>query len=360
MGKKGRTLPKIVLYILLLFIMSGCVFFQKDLEEDTSLSSEQNVVDYESQHLDESIEVIGWYNDSTLLSVEEQNGTTLIKRFDLHNQQQILFYETNKLFASYLSNEAASLFAFEFMDEKTNQMDLIVLNQMGEIVFEWIAFAEHYQVFFHPETDEEMGVRAFMPGWTFTNYLIHLPTDTMQELPVDEITLNWFSRDRLAYLQSKTEQEFSSSLFTYSVDTGEKQLMFEDVIMYQYLGDGLRLIVDAESLEADTTNYRFYDGKKEVANLEMPTLHTLTTEWWLPQFEFNSEKGLFYVYRPQESADFFSYEEEFDLIEFEIRTGEYKVLSKETDAFPFQAAPDFSVLLQHKPQIDFIRLGAYQ
>ncbi|KGA96832.1 hypothetical protein AJ85_20855 [Alkalihalobacillus alcalophilus ATCC 27647 = CGMCC 1.3604] len=347
---------KFIKTFLLLVLLSGCTIYHSQPlpEAYNELREKQQVTD---RHWEGSViipyqssypfyYVIGWLDSKTILIMEEFEGRSIMSQYHLFSSEKDIFYETPHIVHDVHINSNQSIIAIQEFNQENQSADLLFLERSGELLMKLEGFGEQYNVYFHPDNQNEVIVTAFLPDWQHESYYLDIWTNELLPITIEEAYVQWLPDAQLAYIKRGTDDmNVVAPLYRYSIKENKEEYTNQDLIEYQYLGNSLSLHIDAETIYEENSVYSFYQDSMHIMDLEIPILSTHSNQWWIPFFDYGKETNFFYYFKPKYSSDYYSYNQRFELRQLSLETGEDKFLVEWQENVPFQLSPDENFLL---------------
>ncbi|GAE24777.1 hypothetical protein JCM9140_729 [Halalkalibacter wakoensis JCM 9140] len=288
-------------------------------------------------------EIVGWFDDGSILYLEEQGESSTLYQYNLHTSESSPFLQLDGWIIDVQANADYSLFAVQqvTLNHETN---LIIVDRDGDSRQIFQDYGEEYVVYWNPYKEDTFIMVAFLPDWEFETYVV---TDTkVKELSLDNSYVQWISEKHVGYLKwEELEPSFQAPLYEVNVENSEERKWKESVIAYMSFPDTLSLTVTVDSVYELYSTYTFYDEQKPFREIEMPILNTYSEQWWIPFYTYDVHDRVFYYLRPKHSSDFFSYDEGFDLIAYYVDTDAEEKLATFDKHVPLRVSPSGGYLL---------------
>lgn len=203
-----------------------------------------------------------------------------------------------------------------------------------ELLFEW-----------NPFNESEILVSKFAEDWSFQVLLLNLQSSTTTELELSQPFLKWKEKSEVAFINwdennptlfaplmvknlgNKTEKKLASSVVDFSV--------FRDLLM----------TVSVNEQDQSIASYSFFD--KKMKNLFTFTIPQLTkySDWLVPFYDYNEQKGQFITLSPLTSGEADSYIDGFQLLTYNPKKGSSNLIMEGLENEPINISPNGDALL---------------
>lgn len=282
-----------------------------------------------------------WYDDDTVIySVGEKEISSLY----LHNLltgKRDLFYQTNEFISKIQANADHSLFAIQTL-EQSGDSHIRILDKIGKEVFSWDNKIEDLQFMWNPYEPDELVITEFLSYMDFQLMKVNVGTKDVAKIPVNNPFVQWTSQDELGFLNwDQNEPSLDAPLLLYNLRTLQEEKWLESCIMLFTLKDVV-ITVSLDNQDSDKSLYTFYEAKtrKKLTETYIPVLNTFSEGWWIPSFDFDEDKKIFYYMKPKRAGDISEYNEGYELTALSIDDQKEEVLMTIPNNFPIKLSPD--------------------
>lgn len=288
-------------------------------------------------------EVVGWFDEQTVLYLEEKDGGSILYTHHLDSGEASPFFESDRLIVDVVGNEDLHLFSIQTMNE-LNETQLVIVDQEGNEQMNIEGFGEGYSIYWNPYKKEQFIMVAYLPDFDFDVFHVDVEEEKITQLDVEQTYFQWLSETKLAYLKWE-DLNFHAPLYEVDINTGEEAVKQEDVIAFFSFPDELTLSVTVDSIYDQYSKYTFYKKQEMIHEIEMPILNTYSEQWWTPFYTYDAQEKLFYFLRPKYSSDFISYEDGYELIAYNIEGNSEKAITELDSQEPIALSPNGMYLL---------------
>jgi hypothetical protein len=350
-------MKRIVYIIGILFMVSACTqaplesqplprsFEYQPIKRDVSTSffTGADITPIQNEHV--VTEIIGWFDDDTLLYLQEQEERSSLYKHHLSTGHSSSFVEVGGWITEVRANADYSLFAISHITVD-NEAHLVIIDRNGEIRQTIKDYGEEYTAYWNPYKLDTFILIAFLPDWEFETYVVDVAETKVRSIDLEQSYVQWISVTDVGYLKwEELEPNFQAPLYEVNVNSGEVKKWQDAVIAYMSFPDGLSLSVTVESVYDLYSTYTFYDEQNAFRHIDMPILNTYSEQWWIPYYSYDDVHGIFYYLRPQYSSDFFSYTDGFELVAYDIQKDAEEKLTVLERHVPIHVSPEGSFLL---------------
>jgi hypothetical protein len=291
------------------------------------------------------VEVASWYDENSVLFLQEENEQFSLHKHDLFSGESSVFIEEEGWIIDVSPNADYSLFAIQYLS-LAEQSQLVIVNEQGEVIWTIKDYGEEYAIYWNPFDKQTFVMVAYLPEWEFETYSGNVEDKKIAGIDLDQSYIQWISESKVGYLEwEELEPSYEAPLYEVDIEKGEKNRWKDAVIAFMSFPDGLSLSVTVDSIYDLYSVYRFYNEQQPFRELEMPILNTYSEQWWIPYYSYDHNNGIFYYLRPKYSGDYFSYEDDYDLIAYNVQADfEEKLISLDKQV-PLSISPSGSSLL---------------
>lgn len=290
-------------------------------------------------------EVTGWYDNETILYLQEFDEQSSLHKHHLYNGNTSVFFNVDGWIVDVKTNVDYSLFAVQVIDLQ-NEAQLFILNQDGETEVSIEGFGDDYSVYWNPYNQEQFMMMAYLPNWEFEVYLVDVKTEQISQIDLQQSYIQWLSETSVAYLKwDELEPNYEAPLYHVDVQTGEQTKWDDEVIAYMSFADQRSLTVTVDSVYDLYSMYTFYEDQQPIRQIEMPILNTYSEQWWIPFYTYDIEESIFYYLRPKYSGDYFSYDDGYELTAYHVEEDSEEQLAVLQSHVPLAISPGGDFLL---------------
>lgn len=304
------------------------------------------------------IEISEWYNEDTILYLEEENGLYTLQKFQLLTGKENTFIEMNKPILSVLANIDYTLFAIK-TSTKTYDSPLYIVDFEGNIRYKLTEFGEDFSIYWNDYRPEEMLVVSYLPNWDFDVYHLQLEKMQIKKVDIEQTFLQWLSPDIVGYLNwNQFEPSYFAPLYSYNLKANKQQKLMDEIISFFSFPDDWFLTITIDSKMDMFSSYNFFQKNELISQIQVPILNTYSDQWWVPFHTFDSKSNTFYFLRPYYSGEYFTYRDGFELVSFEVIAGKEEVLLHVDTNAPIHLSPNGNWLLYGYRYETLIEIGA--
>lgn len=282
-----------------------------------------------------------WYDENTVIySVGEKEMASLY----LHNLlsgKRDLFYQTNEFIAKIQANANHSLFAVQTL-EQSGDSHIRILDKIGKEIFSWDNKIEDLQFMWNPYEPDELVITEFLSYMDFHLLKVNVRTKDVAKISVNNPFVQWTNRNELGFLNwDQNEPSLDAPLLIFNLKTLEEEEWLEHCIMLFTLKDVV-ITVSLDNGDLNKALYTFYESKtrKKLTETYIPIINTFSEAWWIPSFDFNENKKIFYYMKPKRAGDISEYNEGYELTALSIEDQEEEVLMTIPNNYPIKLSPD--------------------
>ncbi|HHW36940.1 MAG TPA: hypothetical protein GXX18_06850 [Bacillales bacterium] len=287
-----------------------------------------------------------WYDEDTVIySVGEKKMSSLF----LHNLlsgKRNLFYQTNEFITKIQANSDHSLFAVQTL-EQSGDSHIRILDKIGKEVFSWDNKIEDLQFMWNPYEPNELVITEFLSYMDFQLLKINVRTKDVTEIPVNNPFVQWTSRDELGFLNwEQNEPSLDAPLVLFNLRTSKEEEWLKNCIML-FTQKDVVITVTLDDKDLNKSLYTFYESKtrKRLTKTYIPILNTFSEAWWIPSFDFDEDKEIFYYMKPKRAGDISEYNEGYELTALSLGDQKEEVLITIPNNYPIMLSPDGKLCL---------------
>jgi hypothetical protein len=280
----------------------------------------------------------GWFSDHQLLYITNLEQSSSIYLYDLFTGNSELLYKSEVPIVTLQISPTKKNILIQ-TSPSTYEGQVTILSPDGtelmkhsfpsyELAFEW-----------NPFNESEILISSFNEDWTYTMLLLNIEQNQTSELSIPQPFIKWIGKEEIAFLNW---DEVSPSLFAplllKKLGSDDEEVIITDVLQFSTFHNILMTVtvLDEEQLQA---TYTFYNKEKEqLSSFSIPHL-TMFSGWLVPYFDFNEGIGKFITLKPLKSAEADSYTEGFELVSYDINSGNQNMILQGLKNEPILLSP---------------------
>ncbi|WP_088088974.1 hypothetical protein [Bacillus sp. OV166] len=203
-----------------------------------------------------------------------------------------------------------------------------------ELSFEW-----------NPYKESEILVTKFNEDWSFQILLLDLNKSNTTELTLPQPFIKWKGENEVAFINwDENNPSLFAPLIDRSLENGMEKTLFSSVIDFSEFRD-LLVTVSVNEQDQSMANYSFFDKEmKKLFTFSIPQL-TNYSDWLVPSYDYNEQKGQFFTFSPVTSGEADSYTEGFQLLAFNPKNGSSSLIMDGLENEPIHLSPTGDALL---------------
>lgn len=340
-----------------MLFLSGCSTKEtppKDIESGSSQPPETSELPNEADnedfyplvvHNDSFIEVVDWYDDQSILYLTDENGESHIKRYNLVTKEEEDFFSIDEPIMSVTANIGRSKFAVQTATYSGGS-PLYIIDREGNKQYTLAEVGEAFSLFWNPYDENQLLIVSFLPNWEYKVFLLSLGINELKPIEVPQTFFQWTDKQVVAFLDwVEDEPSYHAPLHLYKLDTGEETKLRDNIIAMFSFAEHVYFTVTVDTKYDLLSKYTFFKNNQKLGEVDVPILNTYSEQWWIPFYDYDIGDELFYYLSPHDSGDFFEYSDGFQLIAFDIHSGNKTDVVKLPDNAPLKLSPNGERLL---------------
>lgn len=287
--------------------------------------------------------VSGWMDNHTLLYVTDTNHGSSVFSYNIVNGEETLLYETNAPIVSVIISPKRERILIHSAPS-TSEAIITVINPDGsEIISESIPSKELY-IKWNPFQDSTLLISAFTEDWDYTAWKLDLDKGNLSEINIPQPFGVWLGKEKLVYLDWESEvPSLTANLKGFNLELGESEDLLSDIYYVDTVGEYLMTIKPDNGNERGTYTF-FNENKEEFFSFSTPHL-TRYSDWLVPYYDYIKGTDTLLSYQPIYSTEADVYDDGFQLVSYNMKTGERVVIDKGLENAPISCSPDGKMCL---------------
>ncbi|MBT2726541.1 hypothetical protein J7E63_06290 [Bacillus sp. ISL-75] len=203
-----------------------------------------------------------------------------------------------------------------------------------ELAFEW-----------NPYKESEILITKFNEDWSFQVLLLDLNKSNTTELTLPQPFIKWKGENEVAFINwDENNPSLFAPLIDRSLENGMEKTLFSSAIDFSEFRN-LLVTVSVNEQDQSMANYSFFDKEmKKLFTFSIPQL-TNYSDWLVPFYDYNEQKGQFFTFSPVTSGEADSYTEGFQLLAYNPKNGSSSIIMDGLENEPILLSPTGDALL---------------
>jgi hypothetical protein len=365
---KGTIIIKFIFQILFLLVfasfLSACAHQQDAKPRHSGDHNKQN--DPPSQPEEtwklpieiqegEFYKIGSWYSDHQLLYITNYEQSSSVYLYNLLTGSSEFLYKSEVPIVTLQISPSKKNILIQ-SSPSTYEGQVTILTPEGTEIFTQSIPSYELAFEWNPLNESEILISSFNEDWTYQMLLLDIEQRKTTELTLPQPFIKWIGKEEVAYLNWDEESpSLFAPLMTKELSTEYEKEILPEVLQFTTFNDILMTVTvkDIEQLQA---SYTFYDKDKRVLNsFSIPHL-SMFSGWLVPYNDLNVSKGEFITLKPVKSAEADAYREGFELVSYNIESGNLNVILQGLKNEPILLSPTGEAALygnRYEKIIDF-------
>ncbi|WAA11455.1 hypothetical protein [Fervidibacillus halotolerans] len=349
----GRSFTKRVLlflFAIFLLFLSGCQNAQferiryhsgKEIgtEMKAPLSSVESIVTYQT-NMEQFRFVVGWESNKEILISESNGEQDVIFSYNIENgERKDRFFSDHPIISAKISPSKKYLLihtspllyeaSIRIYRLDTDELVLEKTFESSEIDYEW-----------NRDWEDKILIVTFYADWTFQPYILHIDEERIETVELPHPFVYWFGDHSWILLNWNYDiPSMTAPLVVYKKGSTETAFPEKEFYYLDRLGDSYVAIGVSEKDEKEA-EFIFFDKKMQpFFSFYAPHLSTFSG-WQIPYYNYIEETKEFIMIEPIAYGEADIYKGGFQLVKFNLESGEKSVLLNQIENTPLNCSPD--------------------
>jgi uncharacterized protein YcfL len=336
-GEKGYFL------FIVLFILAGCQLHstedQNTVEQSRQQAKRSQPIRALTVEGSSFFSVGDWYDDETVLIVEEKEGSSHVSLYHIYTGEKTAFFQSPNQVISIKANWDYTCFLIQ-TTVSGQQAELLFLNRQGEMIDSFRMDSFDVQYVWNPYQRDQLFVTSFAEDWTFRSFLIDISKKSHTPYALPQPFGQWIHQTEFAYIPINKEDPLGDvPLYSHNLETKQDKKLLDGIVSFSAFPKTI-LTIERNPQKQGSGNYTFYrsENLKKIHSFSTP-LTSDVSGWLIPYYQFDSKNDLFYTF---EGIDTAKIEEGrgFRLLSFSLKTGKKEVVLEGISNVPFKLSPN--------------------
>ncbi|MFJ5758007.1 hypothetical protein ACIQAA_02415 [Neobacillus sp. NPDC093182] len=280
----------------------------------------------------------GWYSDHQLLYITNLEQSSSVYLYNLLTGSSALFYKSEVPIVTLQASPSKKNILIQ-SSPSTYEGQVIILSPEGSEIFKQSIPSYELAFEWNPFNESEILISSFNEDWTYQMLLLDIEQRKTTELTLPQPFIKWVGNEEVAYLNwNEDSPSLFAPLMTRKINADTEEVILTDVIQFAAYNEILMTVSvkDDEQLQAA---YTFYDKDKKILNsFSIPHL-SMFSGWLVPYNDLNVRKGEFFTLKPVKSVEADTYREGFELLSYDIDSGNSNVILQGLKNEPILLSP---------------------
>lgn len=306
----------------------------KGIPDSGNLSIEPIDVGTDSFH-----SIGGWFNNETIFYITDSSLGSNVYTHHLHSGEKKLLFESNAPIVSTIVSPSRE-FLLIHSAPSSNEAVLTIINKEGNKLIERSLPSFELNIQWNPYDDSSILITAFTADWDFTVWNLNIEKQSMNEVGLPQPFAYWAEKQELLYLDWDLDSpSIEADLQSYDLETGEAIKKESDVLQVFTYQD-LIVVIKVDEDNEEMANYYFMNHQfEEIFRFTTPHLSSYS-EWLIPFHDYNRHTDSFLTYQPLYSSEADVYNEGFQLVRYDLATGNKEMIVEGMDNAPISCSPN--------------------
>lgn len=349
--RKSNIIIKFIFQILILLVFasffSACSHQQDAKPRPSEDNDKQNVPPSQPEGTwklpievpeGEFYKAAGWYSDHQLLYITNLEQSSSVYLYNLLTGSSELFYKSEVPIVTLQASPSKKNILIQ-SSPSTYEGQVTILSPEGSEIFKQSIPSYELAFEWNPFNESQILISSFNEDWTYQMLLLDIEQRKTTELALPQPFIKWIGNEEVAYLKwNEDSPSLFAPLMMNNLSNEAEEELFTDVLQFAAYNDILMTVAvkDDEQLQA---TYTFYDKDKKVLNsFSIPHL-TMFSGWLVPYNDLYVSKGEFFTLKPVKSAEADAYREGFELVSYDIDSGDSNVILQDLKNEPILLSP---------------------
>ncbi|TKC19902.1 hypothetical protein [Robertmurraya kyonggiensis] len=338
----------------LLLILAGCQKDDKNKKDETKTpdSSPKQEISVEKEEeviatdkivpiqLEDGVfqTISGWEDNESILYILEGSERSDVYSHNIQNGADKLLFESVSPIVSVMISPSKEYFIVHAATS-TNEALLTVLKLNGEPVMEKSIPSTELSIEWNSFDDSSVLITSFTEDWDFSVWEMDLNQSSMTEVAMPQPFGYWLSKEELLYLDWNIEEpSLYANAKKFDLETGESHDYLGNIFQVDSFGK-VSVSIGANEADEKVALYTFYQDTAEIFSFETPHLSRYS-DWLVPYYDYNGKTNTFLTYQPLYSTEADVYQDGFQLVSYQLDSGENEVLFEGMENTPLSCSPD--------------------
>ncbi|KAB2338512.1 hypothetical protein F7731_02830 [Cytobacillus depressus] len=282
--------------------------------------------------------VNGWLNNETIIYMENVELGSNVYTYNLFSGESRLIFESEFPISSVLPSPSRSQLLIQSSPNSYEGM-ISILDANGHEILTKRISASEFAYEWNPYNEGKILISAFTENWDYTMYLLNLEGNKLEIIENKEPFAFWLNEEEITYLNwNEKDLSLFAPLVKKSIKKQNEKQILHDVYYIKAIKNVL-MTITVNSERSNEAVYTFFSNQLEkLSSMSVPHL-TRYSDWLVPYLDFD-EHNQFITFQPLFSTAADAYNYEFQLLSYNIISGESKVLMDHLKNEPLSCSPN--------------------
>jgi hypothetical protein len=280
----------------------------------------------------------GWLDEDQILYITNLEQTSNVYRYNLLSGKSELIYKSDKPIVTVKISPSKKYLLIQ-ASPSTNQGLITIIDLKGSELLKNSYSSYDLAIEWNPYDESKILVSKFNKDWTYQVSLIDLKTKKTTETSLPQPFIKWIGKEDIAFLNW---DDNSLALFAPLLDKklGAEKVEIINPMVYQFSAfQNVLMTITVNEQDQSNAIYSFYDKDiMPIFTFSIPQL-TKFSDWLVPFYDFNGNKGEFITFKPVKSGEADSYSDRFELVSYNLKNGSHKLISGGLKNEPLSFSP---------------------
>ncbi|MDP4164489.1 MAG: hypothetical protein Q8898_15445, partial [Bacillota bacterium] len=286
----------------------------------------------------EFFKICCWENSSQIIYISNVDKSSNVYRYDFLTGESKLLYKSRYPVVTVKKSPSGKHLLIQ-SSPSSYEGTITVIDNEGKQIWDHSIPSFELSIEWNPYNESELLISAFKEDWSFKVFQLNLDRNDLSELDEPQPFLKWINKSSVAYLDWKNNDPvLFAPLEENQIGNTKISPVFDKVYQFGAFKDVL-FTITVEKEDKTKAVYSFYDkGRKLIYSFKVPQL-TQFSDWLVPFYDFNEQKKEFLDFQPLLSTDKDTYNDGFQLVDYDLKKKKRKLLMEGMENLPISCNP---------------------
>ncbi|MGG3469992.1 hypothetical protein ABES02_21220 [Neobacillus pocheonensis] len=292
----------------------------------------------------EFYKIAGWLSDTELIYITNLNQTSNVYRYHLlTGKSDLIFKSKYPIVTVQISPSKKYLLIHSSPSSYEGLVTIIDAKGIERLSKSFASYELEFE--WNPYNEEQILVSNFAEDWTFKVLLLDMKKANTNEVSLPQPFIKWLNVKNIAFLNwDKNSPSLFAPLIEKDLESGTEKNIVPSAIQFSAFPN-LLMIISVNKQDQSVATYSFSNqSKNKIFTFSIPQL-TNFSDWLVPFYDYNENKGQFYTLKPLSSGEMDSYTDGFQLAQYDLKKGTNKVIMDGLKNEPINISPSGEAIL---------------
>ncbi len=281
------------------------------------------------------INVVDWVNDQKIIYGSKEKNDNILWSYNLLNGEKKKIFKTKDPIVNTMISPTGTKLLVHTAPSVENA-EVTILSLSGKILANRIVPSHEFSALWNPYDENKILFTAFDEEWNFRVYFANIDTQELTKIETKQPFMKWASSETLDWI-NKSGSQSEGELYRYSLKTKQNKKRDTKVVDYENLKDK-EIWIKKDLNSDDHLIYQVHSKQSsKMIQWKVPFLTSMDAPV-IMNSAYLDKQNQYLLFVPQTSGTEDSYKEGYNLVKYDLKSGEKKTIVTHVENEPISCS----------------------